>query len=165
MTTDEIQEATSERRREALTMALYVAICVLAELIAIDETADVVHTHAIVIVWGTSIGLALAHWFAFNLAGRHSAADSYGRADRELLAAQIAGAAIVAGLTTIPILLFPDSAEYDVARLMLAVFIGTVAYGVSRQGDRSVVRSLLYAGWIVAIAIVIASLKNVLSGH
>ncbi|HUC31874.1 MAG TPA: hypothetical protein VMS14_00645 [Ilumatobacteraceae bacterium] len=152
-----------ELRREALTMALYVSICVLAELIAIDEDVDTFHP--LLIVWGTAIGLALAHWLAFDLAGRHTAAGDVGQSHHEMLAAQVAGAALVAGLTSVAIVLFPDSAEYDVARLMLAVFIGTVAYGVSRHGERSVMRSLLYAGWIVAVAIVVASLKNVLGGH
>ena len=144
-------------------MALYVSICVLAELIAIDEDVDTFHP--LLIVWGTSIGLAVAHWFAFDLAGRHTAEGELGRAHYETPVAQVAGAALVAGLTSVAIVLFPDSAEYDVARLMLAVIIGTVAYGVSRHGDRSVTRSLLYAGWIVVVALVIASLKNILSGH
>src|SRR3954449_3567473 len=56
-------------RHEALTMALYVSICLLAALASLKDTAL---THGLVfeLVWGTTLGLAAAHLFAFLLAGR-----------------------------------------------------------------------------------------------
>ena len=68
-------EQAVELRKEAYTMALYVAICLLATFAALPETDA--HAHAIAIVWGITIGLAVAHWFAFRVSarmvGRHRA--------------------------------------------------------------------------------------------
>src|SRR5436190_6229463 len=61
--------------REAVTMVLYVSVVEIAELAALPEShfADGTVTGAVggqllAIVWGTAVGLALAHWFAFRLA-------------------------------------------------------------------------------------------------
>jgi len=49
-------------------MALYVAICLLAAFAALPETD--VHAHVMAIIWGVTIGLAVAHWFAFRVSAR-----------------------------------------------------------------------------------------------
>ncbi|HEY9496397.1 MAG TPA: hypothetical protein VIR15_16215 [Intrasporangium sp.] len=49
-------------------MALYVAICLLAALFALPETAAG-HLPVVGIIWGVSVGLAIAHWFAFRVSG------------------------------------------------------------------------------------------------
>ena len=61
-----------ELRKEAFTMALYVAICLLAALAAVSESTA--EDHVFEIVWGTTIGLALAHWLAFSVSARLVAA-------------------------------------------------------------------------------------------
>ena len=68
---------SAERRRvwrDATAMTLYVSIVLLAELAALpagDEAGGTVHGpvgwELIAIIWGTTVGLALAHWFAFPL--------------------------------------------------------------------------------------------------
>ena len=50
-----------ELRKEAYH-GVYVAICLLAALAAVSESAA--EDHVFEIVWGTTVGLALAHWFA-----------------------------------------------------------------------------------------------------
>ena len=50
-------------------MALYVAICLMASLIAIPEIAAE-HTNVMGLIWGVTLGLALAHWFAFRVSAR-----------------------------------------------------------------------------------------------
>jgi hypothetical protein len=50
-------------------MALYVAICLIAALTAL-ENVTAVPGHILGLVWGTTVGLALAHVFAFRVAGR-----------------------------------------------------------------------------------------------
>jgi len=47
-------------------MALYVAICLMASLVVIPESA-VAHTNVVGLIWGVTLGLALAHWFAFRV--------------------------------------------------------------------------------------------------
>jgi len=68
-----VGEHRVELRKEALTMALYVAICLLASLIVIPEsTAE--HSNLIGLTWGITVGLALAHWFAFRVSARRRVA-------------------------------------------------------------------------------------------
>jgi hypothetical protein len=56
-------------RKEAWTMTLYVTICLLAALTALENVVAV-PGQVFGLVWGTTIGLALAHLFAFRIAGR-----------------------------------------------------------------------------------------------
>src|SRR5262245_49555690 len=57
----------SEAVREAVTMALYVSIVLGAEFVAVVDLAEE-EPSTIGAIWGTAIGVALAHVFAFNLA-------------------------------------------------------------------------------------------------
>ena len=50
-------------------MALYVTVCLLAALTALQNVVAV-PGRVLGLVWGTTIGLALAHLFAFRIAGR-----------------------------------------------------------------------------------------------
>ncbi|HLT95304.1 MAG TPA: hypothetical protein VK070_00810, partial [Acidimicrobiia bacterium] len=56
-----------EWRREAFTMAFYVAVCLIAALAVVGDEASV---PILGIIWGSTVGLALAHLFAFRLAAR-----------------------------------------------------------------------------------------------
>ena len=60
----------NEQRKEGFTMALYVSVCLLAALTGLPDRADRHLLDVLGIVWGTTIGLALAHWFAFRLSAR-----------------------------------------------------------------------------------------------
>ena len=94
-------------------MALYVAICLLAALSAVSEHAASDQLDAFKIVWGTTVGLAVAHWFAFRVSARLVASGTIRRHDAEAVGAQLAGAAAVALLATIPVLFLPRSVEFD----------------------------------------------------
>jgi hypothetical protein len=155
---------TTELRREAYTMAFYVAICVVAALTVVSDDAD--HSiNVIGIVWGTAIGLALAHWFAFRLSTRLVTSGTIGRRDAELGLAQLAGAAAVAVLATVPILLFPADTELEATRIVLSLTIGLAGYVVARSGGASRIRSLIYGTVVLGSALVIAVIKNTLGGH
>jgi len=146
-------------------MALYVAVCLLAALAAVAEKASDGHVRAIGIVWGTTIGLALAHAFAFRVSARIVAQGRIRRSDANVVLAQIVGAAGVAVLATIPILLWPATAEFDVVRAVLALFISLVGFEVARSSGAGRTRSLLYGATLLLAAVTIAVVKNILSGH
>lgn len=150
--------------REASTMALYVSIVLLAALAAV---ADDGHTAIPVIplIWGTTVGLALAHWFAFSLASRLAAGGRREREHIELAAAQILGAIAVAVVVSLPILLLPERSEYRVARFELAVVIGLIAFLVARSNGSGRLRSTLYALGTLVAATTVAAVKNFLAGH
>jgi hypothetical protein len=153
----------AEWRREAYTMAFYVAICLIAALVALDDGQHGVPTLAI--VWGTTIGLALAHFFAFRLASRLVGSGRMGPRERSLGLAQLGGAAAVAILVSVPVLFVDASVELDVARLVLGGLIGLAAYAVGRFSGATRFRSTLFCGVVLVLGLGVASLKNYLAGH
>jgi predicted membrane protein len=160
----EVSESV-ELRKEAWVMALYVAVCLLAALSAVAEQESDGHVRAIAIVWGTTVGLALAHAFAFRVSARIVAQGRIRRHDADAIIAQLVGATGVAVLATIPILLWPATAEFDVVRWTLAVFISLVGFQVARSSGAGRGRSLVYGAALLATAVTIAVAKNILSGH
>jgi hypothetical protein len=138
-------------------MALYVAICLLAALAAVSESAA--EDHAFEIVWGTTVGLALAHWLAFGVSARLVAAGQVRRHDAQAAVAQPLGAAAVAPLATVPALIFPASVELDVVELVLACFIAFVGYAVSRSSGANRVRSFVYGATLLIVAGVVVVVK------
>jgi hypothetical protein len=81
-------------RKEGWTMALYVAICLIAALTAL-ETARAVPGDILGLIWGTTVGLALARLFAFHIAGRLVHYGELPKADRIVSMVQMASAAAV----------------------------------------------------------------------
>jgi hypothetical protein len=154
-----------ELRKEASVMAMYVAVCLLAALIALGEDADHGHVRAFGLVWGTTLGLALAHAFAFRVSARLVAGGKFSRADAQIVLAQLTGATFVAAIATLPVVVFGSTAEFDVVRTVLSVFIGAMGYAVGRLSGAGRTRSLMYGGAVLLLAMVIAVIKNILSGH
>jgi hypothetical protein len=146
-------------------MALYVAVCLIAALIAIDEDIAQPEIRAFFVIWGTTIGLALVHLFAFRVASQLTVPGDLGRDDLEIAVAQLVGAAAVAVVVSIPVALLPTSVEFDVARLELALLIAVAGAAVARQNGAGVTRSLVFGIGVLAVALVAATVKNVLSGH
>jgi hypothetical protein len=151
-------------RKEAWTMGLYVTVCLLAALTAL-ESVVAVPGRVFGLVWGTTVGLAIAHLFAFRVAGRLVHEGRIPRSDQIVGLVQLAGAAAVAGLVTIPVLIAPPANEPDWARYTCAGIIGVVGYGVARGADKSRTRALLFGLGVLAVAIAIAAVKHQLAGH
>jgi len=91
-------------------MALHVAVCLLAALAAASEDASHGHVRAVGLIWGVTMGLALAHVFAlprdgFSPSGSGSSANHV---------AQQSGASRV------------RSTLYGVSTLVLAIAIAVV---------------------------------------
>lgn len=153
-----------ELAKEGATMALYVAVCLLAAL-SVARTHEIEQLGAFKVIWGTTIGLAAAHWFAFRLSARLVSAGSMHRHDVEISLAQFAGALVVAVLATVPVLLVDESAELDTVRVVVAAFIAVVGFAVARSSGASPARSTVYAAATLVLGLAIAVLKNTLGGH
>jgi hypothetical protein len=151
-------------RKEAWTMALYVTICLLAALTALENVVAV-PGQVLGLVWGTTIGLALAHLFAFRIAGRLVHDGRFPKGDPVIASIQLAAAAAVAVFVSIPVLIAPPANELDWARYTCAGIIGVVGYGVARGGGQSRMRAVLFGLGVLALAIVVAALKHALAGH
>ena len=143
-------------------MGLYVSITLLASLTVTGDgngSEDV-----LAIVWGTTVGLALAHWFAFSLAVRllDPMADDPGV--KQQLVAQLTAAAAVAAVASVPVLLLPTDIERLGARVATAGCIGYVAYGETRNYGGSKARALTVATIALLLGLVVAGIKHAL-GH
>ena len=156
-------EQVLELRREASTMALYVAVCLLAALTALPESAA--HATVIPLIWGVTVGLAVAHWFAFRVSARLVASGRLSSLDVALAGAQLVGAAGVALLASLPVVLLPAAAELEGVALLLAAFIALVGYAVAREGGATRARAVLHALTVLVVAVAIAELKYRLAGH
>ena len=94
-----LEEALDERTevlREAATMVLYVSVVEIAELATLPEghfthgrVTGPVGAQLLAIVWGTAIGLAIAHWFAFRVAAPGFRGDRPTRHDTNIGLAQL----------------------------------------------------------------------------
>ncbi len=146
-------------------MALYVAVCLLAALTAAAENAAHGHVRVLGLVWGVTLGLTLAHIFAFRLSARLVANGKIDQHDADTVGAQLLGAAAVAALATIPVFLLPATSELDAVRLVLAIWIACVGFLVAKQSGANTLRAVWYGATILFVAAAIAILKNVLSGH
>lgn len=144
-------------------MALYVALCLLAALAAVPESSAQEHVREI--IWGTTLGLALAHWFAFRVSAKLVAQGAVRRHDAETAVAQLLGALAVAVIASVPALLLPASVEIDVTEFVLAGFIGIVGYAVARSSGANRGRSVLYGGMLLVVAEIVVIVKIALTGH
>jgi hypothetical protein len=61
-------------RKEGFTTALYVSVCLLAALAPVEDGH---RARLLSLIWGTTIGLAAAHWFAFRLSARYVAGGRF----------------------------------------------------------------------------------------
>jgi hypothetical protein len=166
------REHRTELLREATVMILYVSIVEIAELAALPEShlpfgrvTGPVSAGLLAIVWGTAVGLALAHWFAFGLAGPAFRGQRPSHFDTQIGLAQLAGAVLVAALSSLPSLLFSDVRARETTGDVPALLVGLVAYLVARRTASSRLAAVLYGATALALGVVVALVKSVLAAH
>ena len=153
-----------ELAREAVTMALYVSITLLAALIAIpsDEVPGTVHTAAL--IWGGAAALALAHWLAFDVGARLFQTAHLDRLHRLAGPVTLVAALAVALVTTIPLLVAPDDIASETAICALASILGLAGFAVGRRNGAGLVRALTGAVILLGVAAVVVAVKIALDG-
>jgi hypothetical protein len=140
---DERDEIQTELGREAVTMLLYVAVVLLAALIALPLDDEAHRKQISAAVWGTAVGLALAHWFAFSLSSRLYAEGDLTRHDAARAGVQVVGACSAALVATLPLLLFPDEWAFEVSTGLLSALIGLAGYASARHVGAGRLRAVL----------------------
>ena len=162
----------AEVLREAATMVLYVSVVEIAELAALPEghfgnglVTGPVGTQLLAIIWGTAVGLALAHWFAFRVAAPGFRGDRPTRLDARIGLAQLGGAAFVAAVSSLPVVFLSDVRAQEFTADVPAVIIGVLGYFLARANDKSRVTAGLYGLTVLALGIVVALVKSLLSAH
>ena len=159
------QEKHGEARLEASTMALYVSVVLLAALVALRDATDTDQTELLQLIWGTTLGLALAHFYAFRVSSRLIRGRPFDRGDLRSALAQLVGASAVAVLCTIPVALLPSPTEDDMVRLWIGLLLGVAGYTSGRAGGASRPRSLVLGAVVLAVGVTVALVKNALAGH
>jgi hypothetical protein len=165
-------EARTELVRDATIMVLYVSVVEIAELAAIPEShsshgrvTGPVGGALLAIVWGTAVGLALAHWFAFVLAARAFRGEQPTNLDTKIGIAQVAAAMLVAALSSLPVLLFSDTLAQETTGDVPAILVGVVGYLIARHTGTSRLASVFYGATALVVGVLVALVKNTLAGH
>jgi hypothetical protein len=159
-TTHEVDHGRREWWLEAATMAFYVAVVLGAALIVAVEP-DV--GRLLAIIWGTALGLAIAHVFAYRLAATLVEGGRPSRNSLRLIGAQLVGAVLVGLVPTLAVLLIPVEDPTEAARFSLAAFIGVSAYGIARSTGASRTRSVVFGVVVLVVAVAVALVKYLLA--
>jgi len=176
VTEPEARSVAGEHRlelfREATVMVLYVAVVEIAELTALPEShfaggrvTGPVGGTLLEVVWGTAIGLALAHWFAFQLAAPAFRNGRPTRVDWQIGLAQLAGAAFVAVLSSLPVLLFSDLRAQETIGDVPAVLIGAIGYLVARRARVAVLPAVFFGITALVLVVLVALVKTRIAAH
>jgi hypothetical protein len=170
------QDTRAERRadllREATIMVLYVSVVEIAELAGIPDARHSGHgvvdgptdMQLLAIIWGTALGLAIAHWFAFGIAAPGIRGSRPSRRHIDVGMAQVGGAAFVAIISSLPILLLNRNTTLETIGEVPALIIGVIAYFIARSTGRPRVPSAFYALTALALGVVVALVKYKLAG-
>jgi hypothetical protein len=145
--------------REAVTMALYVSITLLAALVAIpsDDVPGTLRTAAL--IWGGAASLALAHWLAFDIGARLFRTEHLDRLHRLGGPVSVAAALGVAVVATIPIMFAPDEIASELAICVLAFLLAAAGFAVGRRSGAGLLRSLAGGVLLLAIAGLVVGIK------
>jgi len=151
--------------RELLAAALYMALVLLAALVAfpVQRLPD---DHVVVATLvGTALGLILAHWLAFRLAAHLTDEGGVwsGSAPQEA-GAQVAGGVGVALLASVPFLVLDGAEALRVSLLLLAAMPALTGLAIARLRGRSWVSSGIAAAIVVGLAVTIVEIKAAV-GH
>ena len=140
-------------------MALYVSVVLMGAIATIpakdlDEDVEVA-----AVIWGSALGLALAHWFAFNASAHLFRGEGINHEELAEGAWEAFAALGVAVVATVPLLLLDTTAAAAVSLIALAAVVTFVAYVASRHGGLSRPRALLRGAVTVVLAAIVAALK------
>ncbi len=140
-------------------MGFYLCLALLAALSAGSDGAPHTRLDVLKIVWATTVGLALAHWFAVSLSARLVHDPDLHHTSGEIFGAQTVMAVMVALVATGAVLVSPIDLERLAARATAALFIGVLVGVESRAGAASARRSLMNGLLALAGGLLIAITK------
>ncbi len=132
-------------RREADMMGFYVAVALMAALSAgSSDHAEHTQLEVLGIVWGTTVGLAIAHWFAMLLSLRVVHDPDLHHTPSEMLVSQLVMAVGVAIAASLVVAALSDDLERLGARVTAAAFIAGLVGFEARTNGASPQRAATY---------------------
>jgi hypothetical protein len=151
--------------REALASGLYVALVLLAALIAVPTEQLPSDAHMAWIVLGTALGLLLAHWLAFRLAARITTEQGdWTPSAAQEAAAQFAGGLAVAVLAAAPFVVLEAASARVAALAALAALPALAGCLIARLRGRTWLFALTTGVLVLILATGVVAAKNIL-GH
>jgi hypothetical protein len=151
--------------REFFAAALYMAIVLLAALVAVPTDRLPPDEAVAGLLVGSAMGLTLAHWLAFRLASHLTVEGGFRTesAAREA-GAQIAGGVAVAAISALPFLLLDGEAALIGSLVLLAALPAVTGMAIARLRGRSWPRSLIAGAVVLTLALVVVLVKGAV-GH
>ncbi len=140
-------------------MGFYLAIALLAALTAGNDHTAHTQLDVLKVVWGTTIGLGLAHWFAITVSARLVRDPDMHHTPMELLLSQMAMGTVLAAVATLVVVVLPDDLERLGVRLVAALSIGVIVEFESRAGGSSVRTAIGRGALALVVAMVVATIK------
>jgi hypothetical protein len=147
--------------REFFASALYVAIVLLAALVALPKDHVPSDATVVGILFGTAIGLIAAHFVAFRLAAHFTAEGGVAPAPiLQEAGAGLAGGLLVAAIAAIPYLLWNGDGALTTTLLALALLPAFMGLAIARLRGRSWTTSLISSAVALAAALVVVLIKQ-----
>ena len=159
----EESEGKRELMREAVTMALYISLSLLAVLAALPQASTSESDSLWQTILLTAVALLLAHQVAFRVSTRLVNKGLLDASSVRLLGAQMAGGLVAAIAATLPVLVFgPDAVR--ASELVLLIFVAATGYRAARSVPASRGRALMYVVFVVLAVVAVLFVKS-LVGH
>ncbi|MGB7820019.1 MAG: hypothetical protein WBL35_14970 [Ornithinibacter sp.] len=151
--------------REFFAAALYMALVLLAVLVAVPRDRLPPDADVAGLLVGSAIGLTLAHWLAFRLAAHLTEEGGFATesAVREA-GAQVGGGVAVAAIASLPFLLLDGEAALIGSLVLLAALPALTGMGIARLRGRSWLSSIVTGAIVLVLAVVVVLVKVAL-GH
>jgi hypothetical protein len=117
------------------------------------------------VIWGTAVGLTLAHAFAFNLAASLYSRDLDRGEATAVVISQVAAAVAVAALLSIPFMLLDLSTALNVDQFLVIAFLGFTGWGVAHTTGRAGLQALTFGAVLLVLGVTVVLVKVALSAH
>ena len=151
----------SHSAASTLEIVVYLSIVLLGALMGLEDVLD--KPHEIGLVWSTTLGLTLAHLFAFRISMVYE--EGFGlRAEWTVIAMMFGGAAALAFVATVPY--FVTIGSWDPAYVTAGILMGVLSvssYLAARSRFESTTSRIAYTCIAALIAICLAAAKAWLS--
>jgi pimeloyl-ACP methyl ester carboxylesterase len=148
------------RPREVTTVAFYVSVTLAAEL-AVASSDD---SKAILVgaLWGTAVGLALAHWYAQTITAA-IARGAFETNDAVEGLRELGAAVVVAFILSLPFVVFQTPTALVLSRWGVVIATSCIALALARAAGAGWGRAAIEAAVVFVIGVAVIETKAALS--
>ena len=148
------------RAREVTVVAFYVSVTLAAELaVASSDDSKLIVVGAL---WGTAVGLALAHWYAQTITAA-IARGAFHKTDAAEGLREIGAAVGVALVLSLPFIVFETPTALVLSRWGVVLGTSLIALALARTAGAGWMRAFIEAAIVFAIGVAVIETKAALS--